>query len=164
MNKLLVFTLMLSCCLVIAGAASAQPFMADINGAQQNPPVFSPGVGQGCFTLDANFMLHYDISFSGLLGTEILAHFHGPAPAGINAGVQIPLPLGSPKIGSVGPLTALQVAQLTSGLWYVNIHSTLFGGGEIRGQVLTGTCPPVAVEATTWGAIKSLYREYRDME
>jgi hypothetical protein len=37
----------------------------------------------------------------------------------------------------VGGFTiALQVSQLQSGLWYVNIHSTTFGGGEIRGQII----------------------------
>lgn len=160
MKKLLALTLMLSCCLVIAGAASAQSFVASIDGLQQVPSTPSPGVGQGCFSYDsATMMLSFDISFSGLINAEIAAHFHGPAPVGINAGVQFPLPLGSPKIGSVGPLNALQQADLFSGLWYVNIHTNLHPTGEIRGQVLTGTCPPVQVKPTSWGAIKSLYRE-----
>jgi hypothetical protein len=151
---------MLSCCLVIAGAASAQDFVADIDGSQEVPSTNSPGAGQGCFSFDpATSMLSYDISFGGLIGVETAAHFHGPALPGQNAGVQFPLPLGSPKIGSVGPLNALQVGFLTGGLMYVNIHTNVFPGGEIRGQVLTGTCPPVQVEPTSWGAIKSLYRE-----
>jgi hypothetical protein len=31
---------------------------------------------------------------------------------------------------------AQQLSQLDNGLWYVNIHSQAFGGGEIRGQIL----------------------------
>jgi hypothetical protein len=94
-----------------------------------------------------------------LLSAETSAHIHGPALVGQNAGAIFPLPLGSPKVGAVGPLTPAQIADLSNGLWYVNIHTQGFPGGEIRGQILTGpgNCPPVSVEGTTWGRIKSLY-------
>ena len=75
----------------------------------------------------------------------------------MNAGVIFPLPLGSPKVGILGPLTVVQLAELTGGLWYVNIHSNLFPGGEIRGQILTGICPPVSVDESSWGRIKAMY-------
>ena len=107
-----------------------------IDGLQEVPPVNTPGSGSGIVTLQPSGMLDFNIVFSGLLAPEIAAHFHGPAPFGVIAGVQIPLPLGSPKIGSVGPLSATQQADLLAGLWYVNIHSTLYPGGEIRGQVV----------------------------
>jgi hypothetical protein len=153
---------MISCCLVVAGAASAQDFKADIDATQEVPSNNSPGSGTGCFTLDPiTLELSFDISFSGLTGVETAAHIHGPALPGQNAGVVFPLPLGSPKLGTVGPLTAAQVTDLTDGLMYVNIHSTLFPGGEIRGQIGSGMCPPVQVKPITWGAIKSLYREKR---
>ena len=29
-----------------------------------------------------------------------------------------------------------QVSDLEGGQWYINIHSSTFGGGEIRGQIL----------------------------
>jgi hypothetical protein len=162
MNKLLIVTLMLSCCLVIAGAASAQDFKADLDGIQEVPPNSSPGTGRACFSLDpVTLELSYDISFSGLIGVETAAHIHGPAPVGQNAGVVFPLPLGSPKLGTVGPLTAAQIADLTGGLMYVNIHTDFRPGGEIRGQIVSGLCPPVQVNTTTWGEIKALYREDR---
>ena len=147
---------------LLAAPVSAQThFRAAIDGAQPVPPTGSPGTGLGCFTLDANNMLSYEVSFSGLLGIETAAHIHGPAPVGVNAGVQFPFPLGSPKIGVFGPLTAVQVADLSNGLYYVNIHSTLFPGGEIRGQILTSGNPcTVPTENSTWGAIKALYEEF----
>jgi hypothetical protein len=74
---------------------------------------------------------------------ETLAHFHGPAPPGLTAGVQITLPLGSPKIGSQ-VLTATQVNDVKAGLWYVNIHSNLCGGGELRGQLSVISSVPTA--------------------
>jgi hypothetical protein len=80
-------------------------------------------------------VLSFNISFGGLEGTESIAHVHGPAPAGTGAGVVFNLPAGSPKVGS-SPLTAGQIADLQAGLYYVNIHSDLCPGGEIRGQIL----------------------------
>ena len=80
-------------------------------------------------------MLSWNITFSGLSGSETAAHIHGPAPVGVNAGVQVPLSTGSPKVGSAA-LSPAQIADLKAGLYYVNIHSNLFPGGEIRGQIL----------------------------
>ena len=124
--------------LLAVTAANAQigigPF--PIDGLQPVPPTNSPGTGIGDVTLQPNGMLDFDIVFQGLLANEIAAHFHGPAMPGQNAGVQFGLPPGSPKIGSVGPLDAQQQSDLLEGLWYVNIHSTQFPGGEIRGQVV----------------------------
>ncbi len=145
---------------IFAVPVSAQTyFQAVINSGQEVPPNPGTATGLGCFVLNANNTLDYLISYVGLIGVEISSHIHGPAPVGINAGVQFPLPLGTPKIGTVGPLTALQVADLSDGLYYVNIHSTLYPGGEIRGQILTaGTPCTVATEQSTWGTIKALYR------
>jgi hypothetical protein len=141
------------------GSVVAQThFVATIDGNQEVPPSGSPGTGLGCFTLNANNTLDYEVSFSGLLGTETAAHIHGPAPMGVNAGVQFGFALGSPKIGTFGPLTAAQAIDLLNGHYYVNIHSTLFPGGEIRGQILTSGDPcTLPVEPSTWGAIKALY-------
>ncbi len=106
-----------------------------IDGLQEAPPNSSPATGIGSVTLSPDGFLDFNIVFDGLVGAQIAAHFHGPATPGQNAGVQFTLPLGSPIIGSVGPLDAQQQSDLLDGLWYVNIHSTIFPGGEIRGQV-----------------------------
>jgi hypothetical protein len=66
-----------------------------------------------------------------------MAHFHGPAPAGKNAGVVIPIPmdkLASPIEGQA-TLTAAQESDLLAGNWYFNVHTAKNPGGEIRGQV-----------------------------
>ena len=158
MSKTLLISALAMSMLMVAGVATAQDFSGPIDGFQEVPPVTTPATGFGCYSYDPNtLMLSYDISFGGLLGPETAAHFHGPAPPGLNAGVIFPLPPGSPKIGMVGPLTAIQLADLSNGLWYVNIHTTLFPGGEIRGQLLGGECDPVSVEASSWGRVKALY-------
>jgi MYXO-CTERM domain-containing protein len=62
-------------------------------------------------------------------------HFHN-APVGVSGGVDlgIPSPWTSPYVGSA-TLDAAQQTNLLAGDWYVNIHTSDFGGGEIRGQV-----------------------------
>jgi glucose/arabinose dehydrogenase len=124
--------------------ASARPAMAGeivqftivLDGAQEVPPNDSPGSGVGTATLDlGNNLFSWNITFSGLVAPEVAAHFHGPAVMCESAGVQVGLPFGSPKVGSQ-ILTAPQAAQVLTGRWYVNIHSSAFPGGEIRGQVM----------------------------
>lgn len=124
-----------------ANFASVTPALAvtyslvtTLDGAQAGTPSTATGSGTLSFD-DVTDTLDWNISFQGLLGTQTAAHFHGPAPAGSSAGVQITLPLGSPIVGSA-VLNASQQTDLLNGLWYVNIHSSLYGGGEIRGQLL----------------------------
>ena len=144
---------------VIAVPASAQQyFIATLQSSQEVPPNPSTALGFGCFVLNPDNTLDYNVSFSGLSSAQTGAHIHGPAAAGVNGGVVFAFALGSPMIGTFGPLTAPQVSDLTNGLYYVNVHTTTYGPGEIRGQILaTGTNCTVPVEEKSWGAIKSLY-------
>ncbi len=150
MRLAIVLSIML---LVLAGPAVAQNYTVVLEGTQEVPPNASTATGSGTLTLDAAKMLSFQISYSGLSSAETGAHIHGPGAAGVNAGVQFPLPLGTPKVGSVGPLTAQQEADLNAGLYYVNVHTEVFPGGEIRGQIQMETVP---VEPTTWGRLKQL--------
>ncbi|HSW03550.1 CHRD domain-containing protein [Aquabacterium sp.] len=72
--------------------------------------------------------------------TATAAHFHGPAPLGTNAGVQIGLPTtptgNAGKVTGTVTLTAAQEVDLLAGQWYFNLHSTLASGGEMRAQLL----------------------------
>jgi hypothetical protein len=124
-----------------AQAAQAQGMIigslmsATLGGAKEVPPNSSSGSGVAAIKLDGD-VLSWVITYSGMSGPVTNAHFHGPAAAGANAGVIVPFAgsLGSPIAGSQ-KLTAPQIAGLRSGLWYVNLHSAAFPGGEIRGQV-----------------------------
>lgn len=91
--------------------------------------------------------------FTDLSGPATGLHIHGPAPAGINAGVIFDLapvhfPAGDPTKGGVifGSVvfTPAQAADLLAGLNYVNIHTAANTGGEIRGQLIPD--PNVAPE------------------
>ena len=64
------------------------------------------------------------------------AHFHGPAEAGKNAGVAVPIPnAASSPVKGEATLTDAQAADLLGGKYYINIHTAANPGGEIRGQV-----------------------------
>ena len=159
MRFAIVLLSVLALSLVVTGPAmSQQHYVAYLSGANEVPANASPGTGLGCFTLQTTSVLDYDVAFSGLQGTENNAHIHGPAPAGQNAGVVFGFAPGSPKVGSFGPLTAQQVADLNAGLYYVNIHSTVFPGGELRGQIVSVAQPcTTPVEQSTWGAVKAVF-------
>lgn len=120
-------------------AAAVKNFMVVINGAQETPPNASAALGNGILTYDtATDTLCYSLSYIGVLaGGEILAHIHGPAAPGIPAGVILALPVGTPKSGCVvAPPLPFSKKDLFKNLYYVNIHSAGFPGGEIRGQIL----------------------------
>jgi CHRD domain/PEP-CTERM motif len=143
------------------GLASAQNYTftltpaADGGGARQ-------GSGSGVLTLSGN-TIHITGSFSGLSGTWSADHIHGPAAPGVTANVLYGLQslttlnAGNTSGNIAGDVTladgtggftiAQQLSQLNSSLWYVNVHSSTFGGGEIRGQIL-----PVP-EPSTFGLI-----------
>ncbi len=113
----------------------------NIDGAQEVPPSGSAGTGTGKISLDTvSGLLTWRVSYGGLSGAATAAHFHGPAAPGVNAGVQVNIGTANPAIGST-TLNATQRADLLAGLWYVNVHTAAFPGGEVRGQVAPITGP-----------------------
>jgi CHRD domain len=139
------FPAIIATCLVSSASAATLIFTASLNGAQEAPtPVITTGIGTATMTIDdvTGAWLLTGI-FSSLLGTANNAHIHGPAPVGVPAGVVKGLTFDSATSGnfsgssvSTGVYTAGQIADLKGGLHYINIHSTSFGGGEIRGQLV----------------------------
>jgi hypothetical protein len=110
---------------------------ASLAASSEVPPNSSAGIGavEASFNKDTR-ILNYTVSYSGLTGPVKAGHFHGPAAAGTNAGVVIPFAgsLESPIKGTA-VLSASQADQLLAGKWYVNLHTAVSAGGEIRGQV-----------------------------
>jgi len=108
------------------------------------PPTTSPAKGNATVTYDAaTKTVTWEGEFSGLSGPATAAHIHGPAEAGKNAGVIVPLsqqgaPFTSPFKGSAtlaDEKAAALAAALSSGQAYVNVHTEANKGGEIRGQL-----------------------------
>ncbi len=124
----------------IAAGADGERFTATMSGGSEVPPTGSPGTGSVQATLDpATRVLHYTLTFQGLTGPATMAHFHGPAPVGANAGVEVPL--GNAPVSPVrgeATLSTEQVAALEQGRLYANVHTPKHPGGEIRGQLMKG--------------------------
>jgi hypothetical protein len=110
--------------------------------------------------------LTYELSYSGLRGNVTQAHIHVAQP-GVNGGIVIFLcsnlgngPAGTQSCPASGTISgtvaaanvvgsaaaqgvaagelARVVRAMRNGVTYVNVHSTLFPGGEIRGQLKLG--------------------------
>jgi CHRD domain-containing protein len=116
--------------------AETVTFKADLKASNEVPPNNSKATGLAEATFDTvtkNFSS--TVSFSGLSGPAIGVHLHGPGEPGKNAGIVLPFyfVLSPTKLSAT--LTDTQAADLMAGRWYVNIHSELNPGGEIRGQL-----------------------------
>jgi hypothetical protein len=117
-------------------AAETMTMKVQLTPQAEVPPNTSSGSGNADVTFDtASKKLSWKISYSNLTGPATMAHFHGPAEAGKNAGVVIPImPVASPSEGSA-TLTDAQAKDLLDGKMYINVHTEQNKGGEIRGQV-----------------------------
>ena len=114
-----------------------QLFVATLTGGQEVPPTGSSATGTATLLLSADeTTARVSLSFSGLSSAQTDAHIHGPAPSGTSGPVLFPLPLGQINDFQIA-LTAAQAQDLKNGLLYINVHSSNFTGGEIRGQFLS---------------------------
>jgi hypothetical protein len=126
---------------ITAATAASINFSVPLTGAQQVPPVTTSGSGTANMAYDpATRLLTWSVAFSGLSSAATMAHIHGPAAQGKNAGVEIWLSkkgaaLSSPFSGEA-TLTEAQATQLKAGEMYINVHTKDHPTGEIRGQVI----------------------------
>ncbi len=114
-------------------------FHAVLSADEQSAPTESPGVGCAIFVLDRSTLrLEWKMTYSKLLATATAAHVHGPQTPGGNAGVLFDLApdgMQSPLQGSV-ILNDGQLSYLLTGRTYVNLHSTRYPAGELRGHIM----------------------------
>lgn len=140
-----------------AQAAHITVFNALIDADQANAGMGtgSAGTGAATMTYDSDTMtFSWFVAWQDLSGPATASHFHGPAAPGSNAGVEVGFDhLSNPSIGSA-VLDAQQTADLFAGLWYINIHTMMVPGGEIRGQVLAVSAVPVP--AAAWLLVSAL--------
>jgi hypothetical protein len=128
-----------SAAVLFAGMASAATtkFSATLTPASEVPPSTSTGSGAATVSLDTGtHEITYDVTFSGFASAAVAAHIHGPAEAGKNAGVIVPLGNNpTSPIHGTAKLTPEQEQELTAGLLYVNVHTKNNPNGAIRGQL-----------------------------
>jgi len=136
-KKTMLATIALGAAVAFAGQAFDEKMKATLDGKAEVPPNTSAATGTADIDYDAaTKKLSWKVTYSGLYGPATAGHFHGPAEAGKNAGVAVPITgiAASPVEGSA-TLTDAQAADLVAGKYYVNIHTAANPGGEIRGQV-----------------------------
>jgi len=133
-----------------AGLAYGQSYIANLS-----PLLDGGGLRQGTGTVSVTLSgttLTLSGSYSGITSAMTGGHIHGPGNPGTNAPVIYDLiALGilsgttsGTYNGSFGLIanptgyssTAQQLVDFNAGSWYLNIHDSAFGGGEIRGQIL----------------------------
>ena len=123
-------------------------FVAILSGVQENPVVFTAASGMINATLTGNELI-VSGSFEGLQGELYTPaaggdHIHR-AIAGRNGGIELQLTAVLSDGDTAGVynaedntfiLTDDQVAAINAREFYINIHSSVFTGGELRGQLL----------------------------
>ena len=121
------------------GPVTITVYNMNLNGTLEVPSNTSGAIGTVMVTLDqATRGILIDGTFSGLTSPVTAAHIHGPAPAGMNAAIIIPLTITGTTSGTVTGTATMDQAQMDmmlSGQTYVNIHSSNYPAGEIRAQV-----------------------------
>ncbi len=141
--------MVLMLCIAPSAHAAIVDFSISLDVAQATTAMpGASGSGSGTATLDTTTNLFsWNFSYSGLAGTELIAHFHRAAP-GVPGGIELGLPGGSPKVGSA-TVDAGDAADILADLWYANIHTDHSSGGELRGQVVQvgGSVPLLPVWA-----------------
>lgn len=162
MKKLLLTGLLLTVFTSVS-YASTITLTAVLSGPAEAPPNASPGTGFATVTIDTvAHTLRVQSTFSGLLSPTTASHIHccvvPPGTAGVATTTPsfVGFPLGvtagsmdqtydtlsagtyNPAFvtangGTAGSAEAALFSGLLAGQAYLNIHTTQFGGGEIRG-------------------------------
>jgi len=130
-----------------------------LSGAQETPANPSTATGtMYVFYSKTTKMLNYTVTWNGLTDSVENMHIHGVAPAGYAAN-----PVQNIVINSTPPTTlypqktsgkytfgksgtisnslfvdgvTVKEVDLLNGLYYLNIHTKTYAGGEIRGQIV----------------------------
>ena len=119
---------------VSAAFTALTTFAVSISGAQEVPITAATATGSGTATIDpASNTISYSFDVDGLSGALTMAHFHGPAARGAEAGPKLTI-TSTPFDGSASYQEADE-ADILNGQWYVNYHTGAFVDGEVRGQL-----------------------------
>lgn len=159
-----------------AASAGIITYEASLAGANENPPTVSAGTGFAIVTIDTVLQtMEVNVTFSGLTTGDTASHIHCCVAVGGNAGVATITPTftGFPSgvtsgtydhvfdltssgtynpsfitaQGSLANAESALLAGLAADQAYLNIHTTTFPGGEIRGFLVATPEPATFVLA-----------------
>lgn len=154
MSKILSLSLLAaSLALPLAAGAATKVYTFNLDGAQEVPANSSPAAGSAQITVDDTLdTITFSLAAFDLQGTFAAAHIHGTAPVGVNAGDifnlvttadysgpvlagVFPIPNSHLLFGADKATTWADDINAQPWLFYVNLHTSAFPGGEIRGQL-----------------------------
>ena len=152
-------TMLSACALALAillpATTSAQTvnMTATLTGGEENPAVLTAAVGTAIVAVDSsNREIGVELRLFNIPTGTTAGHIHA-GPRGVNGPVVIDFPIPAGRTGDltlsfrvgegqfrpnpgIGINTMDDIIQtIVGGGAYVNIHTTTFGGGEIRGQL-----------------------------
>ncbi|MFM8517358.1 MAG: CHRD domain-containing protein [Nevskiaceae bacterium] len=113
-------------------------FYADLSAGEQTATVASAGQGRAEFSLDRQTLsFSWRVNVDKLTSRALGISVNGPQRPGTNAGVQIDLaPRGAAsRLQGSAVLTEAQLDYLLAGRMYVNVRTTRYPAGELRGQI-----------------------------
>lgn len=119
---------------LIPRKAATTKLTATLSGQNEVPANNSTATGTFTGTYDSDAKtLTYEVTYQGINPT--MGHIHRGAP-GKNGGVEIGFKdASSSPIRGTATLTQAKADSLMAGLYYVNLHTQAFPGGEIRGNI-----------------------------
>jgi hypothetical protein len=143
-----------------AVSGTAIVYAADLRGSNETPPNSSTATGSAIVTIDTiNNTLTWDVATKGI-ASPLFAHIH-PGAAGVAGNPLITFAGSSSDFTngrtngavSIASLDATQLNNLLTNpsAFYVNVHSSAFPGGEIRGQLTAANEYDVAVAGHVTG-------------
>ena len=110
-------------------------FKATLTGAQEVPANASTATGDAKLTFNTTTKI-FTLAVTHTIASPTNGHIH-KAAVGVSGGVIFPFASFTSPISYTSPaLDATQEADLNAGLYYVNIHTSAFPNGEIRGQLI----------------------------
>ncbi len=150
-------------------ALAQEEFAAELSGDAEVPPVTTDGSGSATVTIsDDESSISFDVTFQDLSGPATMAHIHygaadeaGPVLIWLTEVGTTDGSFESPISGTAdetafmpvdgGPQSFAEALQaIRDGNTYVNIHTEMNPGGEIRGQLMAAgdgaTPPPTSME------------------
>jgi hypothetical protein len=158
MKKAVVLAALIVVALGLYANSGHRELKARLRGFQEVPSVSSAGSGEFHARISNDeSSITYELKYSGLEAPVTVAHIHF-GQVGVNGGVSVFLCGGGnkPACPNSGPVNGTIVANdvigpagqgigpgqlgeliraIRAGVTYANVHSTLFPGGELRGQI-----------------------------